>query len=123
MQDLRLFYPGALSWLAQATEQAGFLGPVTYDSEGSFEWCEAESLKLPVRVNFRRSLRDGEQAIEAPVFVRLFLRFGETTTASDLEDFARQLAVALAKNAHTPAQLGTMSYDGGTISLFGLNKR
>lgn len=113
MQDLRLYFPGQLSWLAQTVEETGLVGPLIYDGESHTEWCEGEALKLPVRVNFTRAKRDGEMEISAPVFVRLFTRYDEPVKEDAVTDFAVQLALALTVHAHAAVDIGTMGYDGG----------
>ena len=113
MQDLRLYFPGQLAWLAQAVEETGLVGSLLCDGESLNEWCEGEALKLPVRVNLTRAKRDGEMEISAPVFVRLFTRYDEPVQEAEVADFAVQLALALTAHAHAAVDIGTMGYDGG----------
>ncbi|HNN51664.1 MAG TPA: hypothetical protein PKO07_11620 [Pseudomonadota bacterium] len=113
MQDLRLYFPGQLPWLAQAVEETGLTGPLTYDSESLFEWCEGEALDLPVRINLTRAQRDGEMDIEAPVYVRMFTRFDEPVEPDALTAFVEKLAEKLSDTAHTDIDIGAMSYEGG----------
>ena len=122
MQDLRLYFPGQLSWLAQAVEETGLVGPITYDSESLNEWCEGEALELPLRVNLTRALRNGELEIAAPVFVRLFTRFDEPIADAEVSAFAHKLAQALTQHAHTAVDVGTMSYEGGEDFAFAIER-
>lgn len=122
MQDLRLYFPGQLSWLAQAVEETELVGPLSHDSELLFEWCEGEALELPVRVNLTRALRDGEMEITAPVYVRLFTRFDEPVDDEALTAFAHKLAHSLARYAHAAIDIGTMSYEGGEDFTFAVSE-
>lgn len=126
MQDLRLLFPGQMEWLAEALQDTRLVGPVTYDSESLLEWCEGEALDFPIRVNARRALHPGETTgeitIEAPVFVRLFLRFGEPISTEELNQFAKLLARKLAETTHRQVDVGTIGYDGGDDFSFAVGE-
>ena len=121
MHDLRLYFPGQLPWLAQAVEETGLIGSLTYDSESLFEWCEGEALDLPVRINLTRAQRSGEMNIEAPVFVRLFTRFDEPVEKKAVDAFVAKLADKLSETAHTDIDIGAMSYEGGEEFAFAVD--
>ena len=122
MPDLRLFFPGQLSWLAQAVEETELVGPLSSDGDSLFEWCEGEAIELPVRINLTRSKREGEQEIASPVYVRMFTRFDEPVEESALSSFAHRLAHALARYAHSAIDVGTMSYQGGEDFSFAVGE-